>query len=70
MALKEVKNLQNTILIIPKADGSPGIRFEPKESKKVEFTEDIKKAEDMGYVRIGFKNPMADKKAEGNKEVK
>ena len=56
MALKEVKNLQKTILIIPGLNGESSIMFAPKEKKKIEITSALEKAQDMGYVRIGYKS--------------
>ena len=63
MALKEVKNLQKSILIIPGLNGESSIMFKPKEKRKIEITNAVEKAQDMGYVRIGYKNSV-DKKAD------
>ena len=67
---KEVKNLKSTVLIITGGQGENDVRFEPKEEKKIDVTDAVRRAEENGYVRIGFKNPISGKKVDEKKEVK
>jgi len=65
--MPKVRNLKETVLVIPGESGADSIRFGPKEELNIDkITDNIKKAEDSNLVRIGYK-PAPTKKGEDKK---
>ena len=66
--MPKVKNLQHTVLVIPRGMGDVSLRLEPREEVDVEHvSEALKRAEHLGYVRINYKTASARKAQEEKK---
>ena len=65
--MPKVKNLSDTILIIPRATDGEDLKFNPlQEIDVAKITDSIERAESLGYVKISQKATPA-KKADSKK---
>lgn len=70
--MPKIKNAGKTILIIPGGSSGKSVKINPKEEVNVEkLTDEIKHAEELGYIRFPHKNTSSVKKPELRKtEIK